>query len=370
MLVRRQFARCLPALLLAAGALAPALRAQVVPKPGVGSSVTPAQHVRASQRVWLPVFHFRSGFWFNLSHFLYLQARLERGASPIGRGVRRPAAWAFTDLSKLSPADRRNWQHDVAYYEKNFAGNDLPYNSFLVRMNDRLSEMAGCPDLSGKTTRDCDAGLAPAFTTILEQAAPIYRAHWWPAQDRTNQAWIARASALVREAAGKPAALLARAYGMDWPSDPIPVDVTLYAGSFGSYSTFDPFHVVISSTDPRNQGGGALTVILDQSSYSLATNVQQAIIDACHQQTKPIPRDLWHALVFYTAAAAMDETLTTKGSSADAAGEFSPGPRPVRQYVRSRGWQSYQPLLERYWQTYLDKQVDMETAIERLVGAL
>lgn len=372
MIARRDFhgfrAVCiLFALLLLAGS-GVAARAQV-PKPGVGTSVTPPQKAAISQRQWLPIFQFHSGFWLNLNLYLYLQARLELGLSP-KQTMHRPAAWMPADLTALSESERGTWQAAVSYYATNFAGSDLPYDSAFNRINDRLSEMNSCPDLSGRSSMNCQAGLAPELTRILESAAPVYRAHWWPSQDHVNQAWITLVSAQVRGYAAQPAQLLARAYESTWPADPIHVDVTPYAGPFGSYATFDPFHVVLASGDPINQGASALGVVLYQSSYSLATEAQQEIVDACRNQTKPIPRDLWHALVYYTVAEILQKSLTARGPSAASAGDVAPTPPAARQYMAARDWESYQPLLERYWQPYLDNRTDMSSAIERLINAL
>ena len=44
----------------------------------------------------------------------------------------------------------------------------------------------------------------------------------------------------------------------------------------------------------------ALEVLFHEASHGIAEPVEQAIVRECHQRDKAIPRDLWHALVFYT----------------------------------------------------------------------
>jgi len=58
--------------------------------------------------------------------------------------------------------------------------------------------------------------------------------------------------------------------------------------------------VTIASLDSRNQGAAALEVLFHEGSHGIAEPVQAAIIRECRQRDKAIPRDLWHALVFYT----------------------------------------------------------------------
>jgi hypothetical protein len=361
--------RYLPTFLLLLATSGLRLRAQS-PKPLIGSSVTPKQEESNSQRVWLPVFQFRNVFWVNLQHFLYLQARLERGL-PVINGGQPPAALAAADLSRLTPAEHQAWQSAVGYYAAHFANYELSYDSFLVRIDDRLSEMDTCPDITGQTDSACDAGIDPALTRVLMEAAPVYRAHWWPRQQSGNKAWIAIVSNLIRQYGGKPAAMLAAVFDNNWPLDPIPIDVTLYAGTYGAYTTLDPLHISVSSVDPGNQGPEALEVIFRESSHTLAEPIAEAIKEQCRKQTKPTPRDLWHALAFYTTARVFERVFTGDTIAGSVPGSAPPSfLTGQREYVAERRWQHYEVLLEVYWQPYLNNKIDMESAIENLVGAL
>lgn len=354
------------AVFLVAGAAS--ARAQT-PMPVVGTSVQPLPQPPPAPRIWLPVFQFRSGFWVNLQQFLYLQARIERGLPVVTSGEPRPTAWAEAKLSGLSPTEREAWLHAVGYFAEHFANYALPYDSFLVRVDDRLSQMNDCADLSGKGDPECEAGVDPTLTSILEEAAPVYRAHWWPEQRRVNKQWIARATKLVQRYGGKPAEMLATDFNDTWPGSPIPIDVTLYAGPYGAYTTVDPLHITISSVDPRSQGPLALEVVFRESSHAVAWPAEQAIIEECHKQTRAIPRELWHALAFYTTA------LIFKRAFAEGWFEVPAGAPALfaasqRGYVAARGWQHYEQMLRLYWQPYLDGHTDMESAINQLVDAL
>ncbi|MDE3136224.1 MAG: hypothetical protein KGL59_06600 [Acidobacteriota bacterium] len=334
------------------------------------SSVTGVQQEGGSQRAWLPVFQFRNVFWVNLQHFLYLQARLERGL-PVISGGQPPSALAAADLSQLTPTERQEWQNAVGYYGAHFANYDLSYDSFLVRVDDRLGEMGKCPDITGQSDSACDAGIDPDLTKVLEEAAPVYRAHWWLGQQRTNDAWIVLASKLIRQYGGKPAAMLASVFDTTWPPDPIPIDVTVYAGAYGAYTTLDPLHVSVSSVDPRNQGSEALEIVFRESSHALAEPVEQAIVEQCRKLTKPTPRDLWHALAFYTTARVFERVFGNELIAGSAPGSASPSfLASERDYVSERRWQHYEVLLEVYWQPYLNNKIDMASAIEDLVAAL
>jgi hypothetical protein len=114
-------------------------------------------------------FEFHSGFWVNLHHTLYNQvAGKQAGRAP--------------DLSALTPAETAVWNEALDYYERNFADHDWLEPS-MVRVNVPLA-MAG-------PAASLDASEIPEpVIQILEKAAPVYRAHWWPEHDRKNHEWI------------------------------------------------------------------------------------------------------------------------------------------------------------------------------------
>ncbi len=74
-------------------------------------------------------------------------------------------------------------------------------------------------------TRACPANL----THVLEEAAPVYRAHQWPSHDLANRRWVMRVAPLVREQGLGLSQRLADIYQTKWPKEKIRVDVCAYA---------------------------------------------------------------------------------------------------------------------------------------------
>ena len=340
-----------------------------IPTPQSGSSTRSleAQDATSGPR---PIFEFHSGFWLNLHHFLYEQARMDeemqtsRGAGGAAK-LSSAAANARTDSS---PA----WQAAVNYYRTNFAHRDLLFDQGMVLIKNRLAELETCPDLSGRAVRSCASGLQTNLITVLEGAAPIYRAKWWSDHDRKNRDWIDGDAPLVRNIGLPLAQELSSVYEKSWQREPIRVDVVIYAGQFGAYTTLDPTHITVGSGDPRNEGLAGFEILFHEASHALALPVQDAIAEACRQRDIPIPRDLWHALLFYTTGemirrAAAEGKLQLPGAGTKAA---SYTPYAYRNNLYSRGWQDYLRVLENYWQPYLDGRVDFEHAIRAVVGGL
>jgi hypothetical protein len=325
----------------------------------VPSQAAPAEPQVDSQYGPLPVFELHSGFWINLHHTLYGQARQSRDGrgSPSGTGA----------TTHRTPSEQIAWDAAVSYYAANYQDKDLLFNTELILLKNQLGDFEQCDELSGAKKKTCDAGLPPKLTRILDAAAPVYRAHEWPEHDRANRRWIAGVSPLVRVKGVELSQRLAEIYQTQWPKERIRVDVSAYANYAGAYTTLDPLRVLISSTDPRNQSDSALEVLFHEASNGIAEPVQLAINRECRQRDKAIPRDLWHALVFYTTGEVIKPIVNAENASADG-GQYMP--YAFRERLYQRGWDEYLQLLEHFWQPYLDGKTTFDDAIAHIVSAL
>ena len=345
----------------------------------------------------LPVFELHSGFWINLHHRLYEEARTLRNAAPSSAAKSPKASKPTLQLAPgskitLSTSEQRAWDEAVSYYAANYADKDLLFSTELVLLKNQLGDFETCDELSGSKKKTCDAGLPAKVTQILDGAAPVYRAHRWPADDRANRAWIKRVAPLVREQGVGLSHRLADIYQTRWPAEKIRVDVSASANAAGAYTTLDPLRVTIASSDPRNQGDAALEVLFHEASHGIATPVELAIVRECRQRDKPIPRDLWHALIFYTTGEVIKPVMEADGDAAEnnrngakAAGSNNNDaesansrdsqdadytPYAMREGLYQRGWENYLTLLTRYWQPYLEGRATFDDAIAHMVSAL
>jgi hypothetical protein len=380
----RVLSTCLRSVLLLA-LLVPAVAVAAAPEPQSDSMFGP-----------LPVFEFHSGFWINLHHTLYREAR-ER-VSPSEHPQPGKYAHSVVDLSTtprpvLTPSEQRAWDDAVKFYAANYARHDLVFSNDLILLKNQLGDFEDCDELAGIRKKTCDAGLPPNITRVLEGAAVVYRAHYWRNDDRANRRWIADVAPLIRGQGVGISERLASAYQTKWPKPKIRVEVSAYADWSGAYTTLDPLRVTISSLDPRNQDTAALEVLFHEASHGIAEPVERAIARECRQRDKAIPRDLWHALVSYTtgelirsATADGDNAPATEAantlSSVAAEGATTPTfddrtvpgggstPYAVREHLYARGWDDYLSLLTRYWQPYLEGHASFDDAIARMVSSL
>jgi hypothetical protein len=329
----------------------------------------------------LPVFEFHSGFWVNLHHFLYHEARArqlakdqrETSSKPSGPVLRQTPGSTVS----LSATEQKIWDDAIAYYLDNYTMKDIQINIDLILLKDQLGDFEDCNELTGKKRQACDAGLPGKEGAVLESVAGIYRAHWWADHNRANRRWVIGVAPLVREQGVGLSERLAEIYQSKWPKEKIRVEVCAYANSAGAYTTLDPLHVTISSTDPRNQGPEALGVLFYESSHGLALPVQNAIGRECRQREKPIPRNLWHALIYYTTGEVIrpiiEGSSTEAGSSGPGAAQkprFASLPDELKENLTQRGWEDYLHVLITYWQPYLDGRVNFEDAVAHMVSAI
>jgi len=335
------------------------------------SSLT--QSSRTETESPLPVFEMHSGFWVNLHHFLYLQARLLRSNSfsaETARGAAQPDELPVL-LNDFPEADIRAWQDAVAFYSKDLAGRDLLLNGDMEIINNQLSAMETCPDLEGKTTVLCRSGLRPDLVEALERAAPVYRTHWWTKQDAANREWIAQVAPMIEKMGVELSGQLADVYQRPWPSQRVHVDVVWYAGPFGAYTSLDPVHLTISSQDPRNRGIYGFEVLFHEASHALSGAVTAAIAREFRDRDKPIPRNFWHALLFYTTGEIVRRDIeygTMTFSSGQSSGPSVYLPYAARYGLYSGSWEHFRALLDLYWLPYLDGRTSFDTAIARMAA--
>jgi len=314
------------------------------------------------QRETSSVFEFHSGFWINLHDFLYHQARISARQLAGGSDKAAGTAPGLADTGSLTPEQQRTWTSVLDYYRKTWIGRDLLFDEEMVRVKNRLVESEAAADLKRSE-------LQPELVAALERAAPIYRARWWAEQDRANHSWIGAVTPLVNRFGDTLVGQLTTAYRAKWPGPRIRVDVVKYASWAGAYTTLDPVHITVSSTDPRTQGLVALETLFHEASHAMVGRsfgaVSEGLAREGRAQNKTIPNDLWHAIIFYTTGEIVRRTLAKNGAA-----DYSPYAYRNGLYARAPSWQKYRSALEQHWQPYLDGKTDFNGAIANLVSAL
>jgi hypothetical protein len=295
------------------------------------------------------MFDFHSGFWINLHHFLYEEAA---SADDLPKPVRHePLSSEDVPIAvSLSADEQKLWSSAVAYYKANLVSRDLLANDLMRNTKNRLEDMESAPAIARSR-------LDPALAAVLNRAAPVYRAHWWPAHDRANRAWIDAVSPLVDQHGEALSGELAKSFGGAWPDRPIRVDVVAYANWAGAYTTLIPTRIAVSSLDERNQGRAALEILFHEASHTLIETVGNTLIRDFAARKRTAPRDLWHALLFFTVGYYVHQIYADYTPYAD------------RNDLWEHGFSApYQAALVADWQPRLEGKMGLEAALSRLAA--
>jgi hypothetical protein len=304
----------------------------------------------------LPTFTFRSGIWLNLHHCLYGQARR---FMPQAQQERHPEELLAKALPK--PYGDR-WTQAVTYYVENLAVHDLLRHPEMRVLKWYLAEL---PD-----TQEPDPEVLPEeLVTQLIAAMPVYKEAWWEHQRQVNVAYIEAAEDLAAHYGPPLAKRMAASFQARWSTEALPVDVVYWARWSGAYTTLNPDHIVISSSTPGNRGPAALEVLFHEASHTLFGprwgTVSKTLERICVQHQREEPRDLWHAIMFYTDGVLVQEVLKKGDDEA-----YVPYADKQGLYQRVPGWLTFRQAFTTHWLPYLKGDAGFDEALEQVVLAV
>ncbi|HET7711627.1 MAG TPA: hypothetical protein VFL80_06830 [Thermoanaerobaculia bacterium] len=290
----------------------------------------------------------RAGRWeFHNSFWMGLHQTLMHDAS-----ARKPR-----DLSTLTPAQLATWNAAVATYKANAGQGSITFAEPMMAVQNALTQAADDA---------VSVPVAGALGDALRQAAPAYRAHWWPADHAANRFFIGYTSAMVRDAGEELAAAHEAVYGERLPKT-IRVDITPFAIPFGAYThtlADGGLTVTISSREQGNHGLTGLETVLHESSHGLVGPRWGSLGTAIQKISKARgiapPRDLWHAILFATTSELTRRALAARGAS---------GYIPMSEDLLTRAWPQYRKAIETHWYPYLTGRGTLEAAVESVIAA-
>lgn len=324
-------------------------------KPRAGAPARSAQEPSSAGQAVAQTrrFSLYSDPWINLHHFLYQWAFAtahEKGPRP---DVPVVEVRERDELPQLAADERQVWTGAVDYYQREVISRNLTFDADLVAVKERLSQAAA-------THRASLAGLPPQWREILEGAMRVYERHWWPQHDRMNRTWIQSLTPKLQTHEETLTAGLVRAFGGTLPPERVRLDAAAYSDWSGAYTTPKPNHTVVASSDPAFQDLNALEIVIHEFSHldELEGPLRELLARAFTQSRATPPRDLWHAVIFYTACDLTREAPHTQGIEGyqcvvDRVGLLRRNPR----------WESYWKSLDAHWKPFLERRGDRDTAM-------
>lgn len=293
------------------------------------------------------MFVFQDNFWLNLHQFL--RGEVYRRSVTATPGI---------DTGLLSEAERSFWNRAIDSYV-DISKHDVLFDDLSRKIGNALATAGDVTVLP----ESLDRIIGTNTRVALNSAAPIYRTRVWPARQRENEAWIASAKALLAQHETTMAATLAGIYRVDWPSDPILVDVVGEVGPNSAITHGGPpgfaAHTQASAGSRRNTGDAPLELLFHEATHTALVegHIQSMIQEECTRQKLKAPENLWHAVIMFTSGAVARQELAKSGN-----GEYVPYAYRYNQYTPVE-----RSALEKDWQPYLEGKASLEQALHDLV---
>jgi hypothetical protein len=293
-------------------------------------------------------------FWLNLHHFLYVLGRLDAGRPEQGRPSKvNPAADEARGLQTLSADERTTWADAVHAYATGLSLQQ-PLEQSMSAITRALADNDDVATLS-------QVALDTALIATLERTAPIYRKTWWPAHLAANREWHAAMQALLNRHGAELVRYVTRAYELQWPTAGFTVHVSSYANFGIAYSSGFSGVLVIPSLSDLNAGLYGLETIVHEAMHQWDGQMFAALRRLAGASGPAVPRDLPHALIFYTAGQAVRSVEPAHVPMADAldiwALPLSGATLPAARL---------KPLLDEFWRPHLQGRSTRDEALAPL----
>jgi hypothetical protein len=311
---------------------------------------------RASDRTPVaetPHYAFYSDFTVNLNDALI--------AAGTERRFRRPELFhsgpeesCFNELPALTKAA---WERAVDYYAEIVSASGGDREVYLLRVD----LLGWDEDLQEAEDRQ----FVEIAGHIRAAAAPAYEACRWTTQDEENRRWIRERVVQLATHEEKIAPRLEELYQKPLGGLPIPVDVVETVNWSGANTVLKypaGGHLLISNS---YEGSAALEIVFHETSHTLMGRrapVRLALAEAASALDRPLPRDLWHVVLFYTTGETVRRVLHENGD---------PDYTPMLYEIFERGtWVDYREAIQASWPAYMDGERSLSEAASELIQAI
>ena len=294
-----------------------------------------------------PGYRFYSDFWLNLHTYLY---GITGGGPDERAGFEEENQECFAELdAELA----KSWRAAVVFYHKNLAqlwhrgGTMREIRYRLTTLGDSIS-----PD-----------PVADAAIAHLVVAAPAYQECLWRRHDVRNREAISDLVMMVVLYAPAAQERLSVYYRAGWPEG-VNVDVAAYTDYAGANTESGPGladHVMLASASSETRGFSGLELLLHEVSHIVYGPrhgaVSRSLRAAAASLEAQLPRELWHAISFYTSGIVVEEAAAAGGTEYTAYRE------------RHDVYPEYTSVLDEHWKSYLDGEIGLDEAARRVIAA-
>ena len=252
-------------------------------------------------------YEFYSNFWINMHHFLYKKAEQANEKS-----------WqeVFEDeiLNQMNNNEREILSHSIQYYQDHLTEKSLLFDDQLYWTKRALIKF-GANDVLDHESINSE------HQQVLNNAKSVYANYFWKVHHNQNRKTLDKYLPLVKKIENRTFNRIESLAKEPWPEEKIRVDLSYYSNWAGAYTTTTPIHVVLTSLEEGSDGEwaeyGWLELLFHEPSHGVITNNKLPVADTIKSISEEldvkVPRDLWHAVLFYFSGKAVQEALRDEG---------------------------------------------------------
>lgn len=307
-------------------------------------TVCPAQSAKAVAVETTTHFEFYINKWLNLHHFLFQSAKaIARDSS---QSIQKFPSWQV-----LSTEEQKMVADLMNYYQDTWIDKNLLFNKELFDLKRTVSYW-------GNELESVEDDSHAVIVQHWKAFTPIYDQHYWPEHLAQNQRILHNNLPRIRDFEAAAAEKLSQLSQEPWPSYKVRVDVSYLADWAGAYTTTHPTHVVISTQNVGPEGDWVETLFHEASHKLISSRrgaVSQTIQEIATREGLKVPRQLWHAVLFYFAGKTIQDLLGKEGVDYELF------------MLRERVFDHYYPALESTMQAYLKGESTLEESLKELM---
>ncbi|GAB5539885.1 MAG: hypothetical protein Salg2KO_19880 [Salibacteraceae bacterium] len=249
-------------------------------------------------------YSFHNNLWMNLHHFFYEKASNQQHKKLKEDGLAFREIGDSLELSELSAQEKLIFDEGVKFYEKNIIDQELLHSG-------RIFKWLQAQPVSEIIT---DTSFSKDFTTVLNRLKPLYESHFWKRHQKENIDLLNNYIELIEETEREVIIKMESLSVSKW-SDHVRIDLTTYGNWASAYSpAFD--NIVISSIDPVIHSSIFIEFVFHESSHLLflrKSPFRMELFQKSKELEVELPRQLWHAAMFYLSGLATKDALARQG---------------------------------------------------------
>ena len=135
----------------------------------------------------------------------------------------------------------------------------------------------------------------------------------------------------------------------------------MFGKSQGAYTSLNPTHIVVASSDRSYEQWSSVEMLFHESSHGLIQKVSAAVNGAVAASNKRA-NDLWHVVLFYTAGEVTRQELANDGVSYK--------PYLYATGLFDRAWPRFRAPVEQHVQGYIDGKTTLDQMAVGLAAAI